>query len=161
MVGGWNWSHFSIQARVTNTSNLQYWESIHRYFWYFPLLPGLKTNIHFICTTNRSNIEDLGKSNLTRCMMGNKVPNSLLKSVCVCVKCRCVCSFVCLELKEGCGTIPQILWRMLQKTRSVGFPTFFPHERTHNFRIYDHVMGCRLFFFVFVFFLWLGWGSFL
>lgn len=32
-------------------------------------------HIYLICTTNSSNIKDLGKSNLTRCIsMGNKVP---------------------------------------------------------------------------------------
>ena len=52
-----------------------------------------KTNIHLICTTNRSKIKDLGKSNLTRCMtsMGNKVPNSMLKSVCVIHVCERKC----------------------------------------------------------------------
>ncbi len=75
--------------------------------------------------------------------MGNKVPNFLLKGlmclcecdsvgafvlVCVCV---CVCVYVCVKLKEGCGTAPQILWRMLQKIHSVGFPCCcFFHQRT-------------------------------
>lgn len=44
-------------------------------------------------------------------------------------QCRCVCSFlcvcVCVKLEEGCGTAPQILWRMLQKIHSVGFLCFF------------------------------------
>lgn len=32
--------------------------------------------------------------------------------------------FVCETLKQGCGTEPQILWRMVQKIHSVGFPFF-------------------------------------
>lgn len=55
--------------------------------------------------------------------MGYKVPNSLLKSLCVgecdnvgefvlllCMYvCVIVCVCVCVKLKEGCGTAPQIL----------------------------------------------------
>lgn len=34
--GGLEQNRFSIQACVTHTSKFQYWETIHRYFWYFP-----------------------------------------------------------------------------------------------------------------------------
>lgn len=95
-----------IQA-FSNTEKL-----FAEYFLVFPLPPithtwTLKINIHFICTTNRSNIKDLGKSNLTRCntKMGNKVPNYIRKSLS-----HGVCAF-----RQGSGTRPQILWSMLQQ----------------------------------------------
>lgn len=51
----------------------------------------------------------------------------------------------CVKLKEGCGTGPQMLWRMLQKTHSVGSPFFFFMKGLTSLEFNDHVMGCGFF----------------
>lgn len=52
---------FKKKNHVTYTSNLQILRNYSQIFLVSPLPPRLKTNIHFICTTNRSNIKVLGK----------------------------------------------------------------------------------------------------
>lgn len=86
-----------------------------------------KTNIHFICTTNRSNIKDLGKSNLTRCnaKMGNKVPNYILKSLS-----HGVCAF-----RQGRGTRPQ--YYEVCYSRNVFCSFFSQWDSSSNFMIFE------------------------
>lgn len=62
MVGeGWTEDHlaFKLMRLIPAIFNTENYSQI---FLVFPRLPGLKSNIHFMCTTNRSNIKDLGKA---------------------------------------------------------------------------------------------------